>query len=62
MKKGTVVWCQACQTGLSVNGPLPTICPECKTDDPRWTTRKPFKTSENDRRFLRGIKIDPEQA
>ncbi len=53
------LWCQHCQTGYASVGEVPKWCPECN-QYPNWSTRKPYKPSENDKRFLKSIRIDPE--
>jgi len=56
-KEPVVLWCQACETGYACLGQAPPLCPECRSAEPNWTTRKPYKPSVNDAKFLRSIKI-----
>ncbi len=53
------LWCQKCSTGYASVGEVPQFCPECN-EYPNWSTRKPYRPSLMDKRFLRSIKIDPE--
>jgi len=55
-KEPVVLWCQACETGYACLGQAPPLCPEYHAE-PNWTTRKPYKPSVNDAKFLRSIKI-----
>lgn len=54
-----LIWCQACQTGYGSTGELPTICPRCDSDDPRWTRTPPYKLTVDDQQFLKAHQIDP---
>lgn len=56
-----VLWCRKCRNWYAVQTTIPDICPHCE-GSASWTTEepKPYRLSENDRRFLRSIKIQPE--
>lgn len=58
-----LVYCKKCDVGYaSVGGDYPKFCPACE-QPAFWTTtvprRKHFRLSENDRKFLRSLRIEP---
>lgn len=63
-----LLYCTACGEGYAISGAVPVRCPnpECNcfvvwTPVPRMSDRGPvLKLSENDRRFLKRLNIQPE--
>lgn len=53
-----LLWCQQldCQTGYASTGERPKVCPACGKF-PDWTRTPPYKIHENDRRFLKSLRI-----
>lgn len=60
------LWCQVCARAVAFSSEVPAKCATCggtkwkalrTADEPR---EKVYKLSENDRRLLRGLRIDPE--
>jgi hypothetical protein len=63
-----VIWCRVCYEPYeSIAGLLPPQCPACQKPAV-WTTVRPdpttptvaYATSENDRKFLRSLRILPD--
>jgi hypothetical protein len=61
---GRTLWCTKCKAGYASVGEIPAACPHC--DQPTtgalqwWTSRQPWVLSVNDKRFLRSIRIAPQ--
>jgi hypothetical protein len=60
------LFCKLCRQGYGCTGEPPAYCPLCRRET-RWTLMAPqtqpvdgWRVSENDRRFLRSLRIDPE--
>jgi hypothetical protein len=60
MNNAPVIWCTKCLAGYGSTGDLPAVCPSC-LQETRWTTTQPYQLSENDRRFLRSLRITSEE-
>jgi len=58
---GQVLFCRKCGNWYAVQRVVPDVCPNCE-QSAEWTTEtlRPWKLSENDRKFLRAIRIKPE--
>lgn len=55
-----ILYCghQTCGQGFSVIGEIPMVCPVCQRDT-KWIVA-PFPLNENDRRFLKSLRIAAE--
>lgn len=58
---GQVLYCRKCHEWYAVQRVVPDVCPHCE-QTAEWTTEalRPWKLSENDRRFLRKLGIKPD--
>lgn len=62
------LYCKKCSAGYASLGEVPRVCPACEQET-SWTTampmssdpRVPYEVSLNDRRFLRSLRISPEE-
>lgn len=56
-----VLFCRKCGNWYAVQLKVPDICPNCE-QSAEWSTEepKPYRLSENDRRFLKSIRVAPE--
>lgn len=57
---GRLIWCRACGSGLPLEVGIrkPVVCPACNNNQrASWDDLPPFRVSENDRRFLRTLRI-----
>jgi hypothetical protein len=60
-----ILYCRHCQTGHASVGAVPETCPHC-LNSANWSTslepRVPYELTLNDRRFLKGIHVAPEEG
>jgi hypothetical protein len=60
-----ILYCRHCQTGHAAVGVVPATCPQCQ-NPANWSTslepRVPYELTLNDKRFLKGIHVSPEES